>query len=155
MRISSVCAVFAVSCAVCAGAHADWEYTKWGMTPEQVAAASKGEVKVLPPDKRRKVEEAHMESGAEGTHAAGPLKVKVGFSFDTQTGGLICVSYGVDRGAENDALKDWMVKQYGPPQKTGGLPVIGLQQASWTKPDDIMLQISSNEPAFVLHCRTK
>jgi hypothetical protein len=152
---SIVVATLALVALSSAAARADWEYTRWGMSPDQVAGASKGAVKVLPPDKRRKVEEANMEGGAEGSYADGPLKLRVGFSFDMRKGGLVCVSYAVQDKAQNPLLKDWLIRRYGEPQNTSELAAIGLQSLSWSEPDDISLEMMRDEAAFVLHCATR
>ena len=45
------CAVFAVALLVATGgvASADWQFTRWGMTPDQVARASDGRARRIPP----------------------------------------------------------------------------------------------------------
>lgn len=133
-------------------ARADWAYTKWGMTPEQVAKASGGAVAVLPADKRRTIKEINLENAAEGTFIDGKLRLRVNFSFDTRTGGLACIGYVVEDKAQGEQLRDWLVQRYGKPQNVSGLPAIGMQSLSWTKPDEINLDLVTGEPAYVLHC---
>lgn len=62
-----------------AAAHADWQYTKWGMTPAQVAASSKGAVTVGKGDPGD--ESAGTEIGAIGTHVSGDYRFSVNFHF--------------------------------------------------------------------------
>jgi hypothetical protein len=138
-----------------APALADWEYTRWGMTPEQVAAASQGAVKVLPQAQRQRIEEAKLESGAEGSFTDGALRLHVAFSFDTDGKGLAVVGYNVVDPAQNDLLKDWLIRKYGQPETKGGLPVTGLTTWDWVKPDEIELNISSGERGFVLQSRSR
>ena len=69
-------------------ARADWLYTKWGMTPEQVAAASHSAVHVIPNADRRRITEINLEYGAEGLFTDASLELRVSFGFDTQRGGL-------------------------------------------------------------------
>lgn len=133
-------------------ARADWAYTHWGMTPEQVAQASGGAVHVIPEAERRTITEADLQTGAEGTYADGAVKLQVKFGFDTNTGGLSCVIYAVQDAAQGDALKEAMIKRYGQPENTSGLPAIGMTEVSWSKPDDISLTQSTGERAFVIHC---
>jgi hypothetical protein len=134
-------------------AAADWEYTKWGMKPEEVAQASKGTVKVLPLDRRKKLEEANMEHAAEGSFTEGKLKLAVRFGFALDTKGLVCVIYAVETKEQNALLKEALIRKYGPPATTGGLPVIGLESANWKQPDDIDLEMMKDSPAFVMHCK--
>ena len=136
-------------------AKADWEYTKWGMTPEQVASASKGAVKIIPQAQRKRIDEAKMESGAEGTFTDGELRLHVVFSFDTSGAGLVVVGYNVLDAAQNDLLKDWLTRKYGPPQSKGGIPAIGLTTWDWQKPDEIEMNISTGTGAFVLQSKVR
>jgi hypothetical protein len=131
-------------------ARADWEYTKWGMTPEQVAAASKGEVKVVPVPQRYKDEDNHWEIAAQGTHIDGALRLDVGFAFDTQSGRLKCVLYNA-LGDQATPLKDVLVKRYGPPQSDENFA--GTAMLKWSKPDAIELALAKNPvAAAVTHC---
>jgi hypothetical protein len=84
------------------------------MTPEQVVAASSGTVKVLPIAQRIRNEKDHWEIGVEGSYTDGPLKLMVGFMFDTQGGGLRCVVYNAF-GSDVEALQAALVKRYGKP----------------------------------------
>jgi hypothetical protein len=63
-------------------AKADWQYTKWGMTPQQVAAASGGNAQ-LETDGR----------GCTGTYRVGKFKFDVTFEFDERAR-LLAVSSG-------------------------------------------------------------
>jgi hypothetical protein len=76
-------------------AKANWAYTQWGMTPEQVAAASSGAVQVLPSSQRTRNDVDRWEMAAKGTYKDGSLTMDAGFTFDTQHGGLTCVMYNV------------------------------------------------------------
>ena len=138
-----------------APAMADWEYTKWGMTPEQVASASKGAVKVLPSNQRKRIEEAKMESGAEGTFTDGELRLHVAFSFDTGGAGLVAIGYNVLDPAQNDLLQDWLIRKYGPPHAKGGIPTIGLSTWDWEKPDEIEMNITKGTSASVIQSKSR
>jgi hypothetical protein len=122
------------------------------MPPEQVAAASKGMVKVLPANARNTQGLANLQEAAAGTHKDGNLLLDVRFSFKTGTNGLSCVTYAVRNEAQNALLKDILTKRYGPPQKQGGMPAIGLEETSWTNADRIGLTIVKGQGAVVLHC---
>ncbi len=136
-------------------ARADWLYAKWGMTPEQVAAASDSAVHVIPSAGRRRIAEINLEYGAEGLFTDASLQLKVSFGFDTKHGGLRLIVYGVVNEAQNEQFKAWMIKTYGPPQQHGGLPVIGMETFGWRDPDDIALTITKDESAFVMQSPVK
>ncbi len=62
-----------------APAQADWQYTRWGMSPEQVAGASAGSVSL---DSGTANDEIPGEKvGARGTYSSGPYNFKVVFYF--------------------------------------------------------------------------
>jgi hypothetical protein len=93
-------------------AQAHWEYTRWGMTQQQVVAASRGAVQTLPPAQRRPVPNARMEYRAAGTFRSGTLRLTVAFGFDARNGGLVCVSAQAEA-AQADALRARMERPPG------------------------------------------
>ena len=75
--------------------HADWQYTRWGMTPTEVIAASSGSVSEYTPPPPKPIEgrgaifdqmraEAAMKPSpkVQGPYNAGNLSFKVTFYFD-------------------------------------------------------------------------
>ena len=134
-------------------ANADWAYTKWGMTADQVAKASGGSVKLLTGAEQQTVA-TNMRHEAEGTYSDGGVPLRVKFTFDPTNGnGLNCVFYAVADTKDATALKNLMLKRYGQPSQEGGL--FGMTNLTWNKPDDITLQISDDDPAFVTQCKKK
>jgi hypothetical protein len=131
-------------------AMADWAYTHWGMTPEQVAAGSEGMVKVLAPDKRTRNADDHWELAAQGTYSEGTLKLPVGFTFDTTSGGLKCVMYNAfdkDIGTVRAALGS----RYGKPASESDFGSGSM--ATWKTPDQIDMVIGQKPVAAVVtHC---
>jgi len=129
-------------------AAADWEYTKWGMTPEQVVKASSGAVL------ERKARSAGADSGleirAEGEFVSGPLRFDVSFGFDGN-GGLAFVTYSIDRASQNPLLLDWLVKRHGEPQAQQD-PEGDVKTLIWNGPgkDSIELNIPAGGPGFVV-----
>jgi hypothetical protein len=151
MRIvlAGLCLIGAIS-----SARAEWAYTTWGMSPEQVEKASKGAVHVIPEAERVTLPGANMRTEAEGTYSDGDLRLVVRFSFDPTKGdGLGCVFYGVADEKQGQALKDAMIKRYGKPVREDGIAFLGSTNLGWDKPDNIELQISKDDPAFVTHCK--
>ncbi|WP_198372656.1 hypothetical protein [Roseomonas rosulenta] len=134
-------------------ASAHWEFTRWGMTERQVAAAVRnaGTVRTLPPAERRAVPGARMEYRAAGEFRSGPLRLTVAFGFDARNGGLVCVS-AQGEAAQAEALRARMERQFGPPQERGRDPVSGTITLGWTQPDEIDMQITPGRPVVILHC---
>ena len=67
----------ALVCCGASAAEADWEYTKWGMTPQQVISAAK--------NRTRKSSDLHPDSDGNVTKLVAPYKSGK-FSFEAQFG---------------------------------------------------------------------
>ena len=61
---------------------ADWQYTKWGMTPAQVADASKGTVKIEKPDPKSLNDPDLDLLECIGFYYSGTFRFTVVFGFD-------------------------------------------------------------------------
>ena len=133
---------------------ADWDYTHWGMNPEQVAQASGGAVKVLAPEMRtRHAAPFDSETAAAGTYSDGTLKLDLSFSFDLTTNGLTCIILTAADPSQNKVLEDFLVHGYGPPQDTGGLAAIGMHTFTWYKPDEVGLTLMTGAQSFASVCK--
>jgi hypothetical protein len=130
-------------------AQASWEYTRWGMTPAQVVAASHGTVHLIPPEHRLGPTRPDVETSAEGVFAAGKLHVNVTFSFSSHGGGLVLVSYLVQDASQNKLLRDRLVRAYGAPAPSGDADM-GSGVWRHAGQDVIDLSISDESPAFVV-----
>ncbi len=69
--------VLALACCAVSAAKADWEYTKWGMTPQQVVSASKNLAK--------EGSDPHPDSDGNVTKLVAPFQSGK-FSFEAQFG---------------------------------------------------------------------
>jgi hypothetical protein len=135
-------------------ARADWQYTRWGMTPEQVVAASSGNVQLLPEKERPRL--PPLTTAASGYFDDGPLRLRTVFSFNTERGGLACVSYAVGNHADDDAFKAALIKRYGPPQSKSGIAFLGQENLGWkTATDEVDATFSKDDPAYAMHCARK
>jgi hypothetical protein len=65
-------------------AFADWQYTKWGMTPEQVVAASKSKAAIGSGEPGDLIRGSPLQVGAVGTYASGKWQFKAKFYFDNK-----------------------------------------------------------------------
>lgn len=135
-------------------ARAEWAYTRWGMTPQEVVAASGGKAELLPANSRR--DSMPLEPGATGTFNEGPLEIRTTFVFATKPGGLQCVAYGVGDHADDEAFKAALIKRYGPPKTKTAVAMLGQDQLGWqTATDEINATFSKSDPAFVMQCAKK
>jgi hypothetical protein len=150
MTKCGIISALAVSLASPTAAMADWAYTHWGMTAEQVVAASGGSVKLLPPGERTRNDPDQWELAAQGNFLDGALTLPVGFTFDTKTGGLQCVMYNAS-GSDVEVLRGLLDKRYGKPKTESDY---GSARGSiWKTPDEIEF-VAGQKPvaAVVTHC---
>lgn len=104
-----------------APAHADWQYTRWGMTKEEVIDASQGAAKAY--------SGTDQDAGAYQVVATAPY-TGLGFQFlslfmfDWKTHGLIGVKLNLLDKTKCDALTGGLVKTYGSPLETGADVVV-------------------------------
>jgi len=148
MRFGDPMLAFLALLALPRPAAADWEYTKWGMTPEQVVKASTGAV--LETRARPAGGDSGLEIRAEGEFVSGSLRFDVSFGFDNG-GRLAFVTYSIDRASQNALLLDWLIRRHGEPQAQQD-PDGDVKTLIWSRPgtDSIELNIPKGEPAFVI-----
>jgi hypothetical protein len=93
---------------MCSPALADWQYTKWGMTKEQVVEASKGQA---------------TPTGTKGALVApyegGGYQFQASFGFD-KTGGLSSVGLELKDGSHAIGLRNALLGKYGKAGKEVG-----------------------------------
>ncbi len=138
-------------------ARADWKYAHWGATPEQVAQASGGAVKALPPAQRKKHPDPwNSVTAARGTYVDGNLRLNLTFSFDLKSGGLNCIVFESVDGSSGKLLQKMFVGLYGPPKTSANHQDIGIgmQTFVWSmKKDDVGLTLmSSDDSSFATQC---
>lgn len=121
-------------------AYADWQYTRWGMTPEQVTAASSGKVTVGPGDPQEEYPSAKI--GASGDYSNGEFSFKAKFYF--ANGKLVDVRLklvSADLVGDGYKIKNALDGRYGKPfSESGGLmPIITYQDAENNNRIDLVM----------------
>jgi hypothetical protein len=132
-------------------ARADWGFTHWGMTPEQVAGASGGTAHLIAQAARtRSGDKDGWEIAAEGSVAEEGMTLDGGYMFDGRSGGLICVMYNA-RGDNVGKIRDGLLARYGRPSKDSDFGA--FRTLAWKTPDEIELSINKTPlTAAVTHC---
>lgn len=136
--------------AVAMPAQASFEYTRWGMTEQQVIAASRGAARALPAQERRAVGAIEYRITASQRTDAGP-SFTVAFGF-ASPGGLRCISYRADGDGAAIALRAWLIRRYGQPSARGGRTEQGEESLAWTRPDQIDAEFGPRG-ALALQCQ--
>jgi hypothetical protein len=138
-------------------ARADWKYAHWGATPEQLAQASAGAVKALPPASReRHAAPWNSMTAARGTYVEGNLRLNLVFSFDLKSGGLNCIVFTSAKGSPGKLLQKMLFGLYGPPKTSANHEDIGvgMQNFVWrTNKDEIGLTLlAEDDSSFATQC---
>ena len=134
-------------------AHADWGFTHWGMTPEQVVGASGGTAHLIAPAARKRDDADDWEMAVDGVIHDGSLTLDGGYMFSIRSGGLTCVLYNA-MGDDVDKLRKGLVARYGQPADDSEFGP--LRTMTWRTPDKIEFAINQNPlAAAVSHCAPK
>jgi len=142
LRILSI--ISAVLLISSAPAHADWEWTRWGMSPGQVLAASQGTAVSAT------AEEKHRRTYRRGfipirvpqlvvQHRLNGVDVLAYFLFDVDTARLVCVDLIPKAGEVLPAdLRASLVSTLGAPvqEKRQQLPGLAWTTTTWTTDSD-------------------
>lgn len=119
---SAIARLFLLLC--CSSAHADWQFSRWGMTPDQLVQASGGaaHLEAIPPGAG---ESETIE--AVGTLVSGELGFNVSYQFHDRRA-LTRVYLSLTRG---ECFRAWdaLKGKYGEPLYNSGDPI--LATADW------------------------
>jgi hypothetical protein len=119
-------------------ARADWQYTKWGMTPAEVAKASKGQAMANPKEASESTEVEFAKLTAPYT--AGEFMFEAKFMFNRGTDKLSGVRLDLIHYASCNSLRSELLAKYDTPMKdswSGGLKVTTWQD----RPSNMRIQI--------------
>jgi hypothetical protein len=94
-------------------AHADWQYTKWGMTPEQVIEASGGTVSKIPAGQQPGKSRPGFVALLSGVYSTGDFNFKVDFQFAKDK--LEMVGMNLVEHDRCKRLQSALLSRYGPP----------------------------------------
>jgi hypothetical protein len=113
-------------------AMADWQYTKWGMSPDQAIEASGGNLRQTTASERTGEARFNQQPGLTGSYIAGEFKFNAFFYFDNT--GLSMVALDLVDGAQSRALLDSVRARYGSPDenRSGGT----LLSFRWIRPSE-------------------
>lgn len=106
-------------------AASDWQYTKWGMTSDQVIAASKGQMKRCSAvcDKQRT---ASTTALLYGPYQSGDLPFTAFAFFDNQTKKLTSMSLRLDDPSRGPSLIGALRAKYGEPVSEDRTQVLAI-----------------------------
>jgi hypothetical protein len=130
MRLAAITAVIVLSAAT---AHADWQYTRWGMTPEETLAASKGKLKRCDPCD---IQTNDTAAAAQlfGPYQSGEFNFTAFAFFDKRTNKLAHVTLKLTTPEKGLDLIGTLRIRYGEPamQSTSAVMILFV----WREPKD-------------------
>ena len=106
--------------ALCAGlltssfAHADWQYTRWGMTVEQVSAASKGQLRACNAACDKQSTDSEI-ARLYGAYRSGEFQFTAFAMFNKTTGKLAYMNLKLENTSQANALIGALRTKYGEP----------------------------------------
>jgi len=111
-------------------ASADWQYTKWGMTQDQVIAASKGEARKVNPGPNFVCNDKQIPFAAIQKKVIGDFSFDVIFCSKMQGGPLTSVRLDSNDNVNVYSLKRALLAQFGRPALDRGDTTIWNDQKS-------------------------
>jgi len=114
-RLPLLAAALLAAAASAAPVRADWQYTRWGMSPDQVVAASGGAVQLGPPPSGKTYD--GLTGRARGVYQEGGASFDAYFHFD-QANGLSKVALERTGGTACAAIHAGLVARHGQPAKS-------------------------------------
>ena len=153
---------------VASPAAADWQWTKWGMTPEEVLKSSNGKASLTDENEIKKWSPVQGVNGemkiiymalAKAPYDANGMNFRAVFLFSMEASKLECVDLTVNDVSHNAKLGTELERIYGAHDRIMSVPMIGFKMRSWDKEDEISLREGtgiSAGPSSVRYCtRTK
>ena len=98
-----------------APAAADWQYTRWGMTPQQVTAASRGVAKTNPAEVSDTGTHRSERALLAGPYSAARMSFRAVFYFGNADKKLSKVHLILQGGADCTDVRAELMNLYGPP----------------------------------------
>jgi hypothetical protein len=139
-----LCICVVVLIAIASPAAANWQYTTWGMTPDQVTAAAHGNVLSVDPTTRNSMDGDQIL--LETPYSAGDFHFTADFGFDS-TSRLDRVHLVLQSG-DAVGLRAALQKKYGDPKhQDADFEAFG-GRIIWITPDEqiVLWQMGSNSP---------
>lgn len=156
LRMKMLLSIFLYLLLIVSPATADWQWTKWGMTAQQVIISSKGTAKAVPPEEisRNSVSDGQivvMIPKVRSNYSANGFQFSAYFMFDAKTELLKCVYLDSTDGRKN-ALEAELTRIYGAYDRIRAFPPIGLKVLYWDRSDEISFDASKTSDGTIRYC---
>ncbi|GBG13146.1 uncharacterized protein NMK_0684 [Novimethylophilus kurashikiensis] len=129
-------------------AHADWEWTTWGMRPEQVVAASAGKARLATEEEIKTNTLKQYDQVVRAAKAYAPFSMDgiafdTWFYFDPKTDALMCVRLIPEKDASLKTIRNRLESTYGPETTETHEKLFSafwINKIIWSKTDEITLE---------------
>jgi hypothetical protein len=113
-------------CFISWGATADWQYTKWGMSADEVLAASKGKLKNCTPAACKGKNTDSATPRHIGRYQSGEFQFTVVTLFNNKSGKLVTVSLELNDPTQWASLVGALRGRYGEPASSSKTQIMSL-----------------------------
>lgn len=128
-------------------AGADWQYTKWGMTPDQVLSAAKGKMRRCSPESCKGQTTETDSAQIYGEHTAGEFSFTAYAMFNKRSNRLTSVSLKLWDPNQADSLIGSVRLKYGEPATKSQTAIMGLYVWRDAKDQISVLKIGQGDSA--------
>jgi hypothetical protein len=133
-------------------AHADWQYTRWGMTVDQAIAASQGKLKACNPQACNGQKNESTLALAYGSYRVGEFSFTSFLMFDKADKKLAHVSLTLVNGEKALQLGSALRGRYGEPASRNSTTTPGFSITVWReKTDEVLFTLIGNDYANVTY----
>jgi hypothetical protein len=123
---------------LCQSARADWQYTRWGMTADQLQSASKAKLRKCSPPVCRAHKTNTSEAQLYGEFDSGIFNFTVFALFELWSGRLSSIELTLWDAGQTDALVRAFLTEYGEPERSSNGAI--MESYVWrTSTDQITL----------------
>lgn len=129
-------------------ASADWQYTKWGMSPEEVLVASKGKLKPCTPSACKGKNTDSATPKHYGEYRSGEFRFTIVTLFNNRTGKLSTVSLQLLDPTQGPSLIGALRTRYGEPANSSRTQIMSLW--IWREKADQISVLSIGDSHFTL-----
>lgn len=144
MHIRTLIAALAIAAAWPAAAAADWQYTKWNMTPQQVIKAGQGAPKPVSGEEAKQKQRGKSIVKLKAPFKSGNMSFMAYFHFDPKTDGLVMVVLSIDEVGQGGYLRAQLMSKYGEPNDTQIQEFSQTGFYTWLADDLVTLMISDS-----------
>jgi hypothetical protein len=103
----------AIFCANAELARADWQFTRWGMTPEQVIAASGGTARIATAEEVKDNSTPGYDALVVGNYRSPPFAFRVAYQFKNRSLGMVHMTLADY--SQHQSVREALEAKYGAP----------------------------------------